>query len=112
MTHPIALRRVVNGYVVGVGCMEFVFNSFDELVSELREYHDDPRAAEKKWLSTMEEQNLSLSTQPCAPEPTAPAYAGNARLPTQEAEAVDAPDPAPTYDSPTPGAPSVLGGGR
>jgi len=56
--HSIVLDRVTNGYIVRVGCMSFVFNSFDELLYELRAYHERPQETEKKWVAEAEKQRI------------------------------------------------------
>jgi hypothetical protein len=77
--HPISLQRVMNGYVVTVGCMYFVFNSFDEMITELQAYHDHTEETTKKWLGVQEKLNLP-SQPPTACEPDRPrpdrAYVG------------------------------------
>lgn len=61
--HPVTFRRVVNGYVIGVGCMEFVCEDFEKMINELREYHHHPRETEKKWSDYADKQGLPESVE-------------------------------------------------
>ena len=46
----ITIRFVANGYIAKVGCQEFVFGDYDDLIRALRLYDIDPIAAEKTYV--------------------------------------------------------------
>lgn len=49
--HPtvVEIKKVINGFIVHVGCKTFVSNSWKEVSKGLEEYWKDPAAAEKKY---------------------------------------------------------------
>lgn len=47
--HLVQIRHVENGFVVIVGCKEFVAKDWIEISSKLQEYWKDPRKAEKEF---------------------------------------------------------------
>jgi hypothetical protein len=47
--HKVILSKVVNGWIIKIGCCSFVSNSWEEISQGLKEYYDDPRKAEKKY---------------------------------------------------------------
>ena len=69
MNREIRINRMTNGYYVTVGCMGFVFNSFNEMVKEMKQYHDKPNETEKKWFAELERQNISGAGENMAPPP-------------------------------------------
>lgn len=46
----VKISKVVNGFIVAVGCKTFVSTSWKEVYTKLGEYWDDPAAAEKKYV--------------------------------------------------------------
>lgn len=65
--HRIVMNRVINGYRVEVGCMEFVFNSFGDLIEELTAYHEHPQETEEKWIDV--QQKLHMAPSPVGEDP-------------------------------------------
>lgn len=53
--HPVSIRNAVNGHIVTVGCVTFVFNDLEELMRELRRYLTDPQGAQKTWEGKIKE---------------------------------------------------------
>jgi hypothetical protein len=51
--YSITIRRVVNGYRVSVGCMQFVFTDVEDLIEEFRAYHERPHEREKFALTLL-----------------------------------------------------------
>jgi len=49
MFYNVEIEKVNNGFIVEVGCQEFVFNNEKEMFSALSEYYKDPKAAEEKY---------------------------------------------------------------
>ena len=47
--HQVKIDRVVNGFVIEIGCKKFVCEKWDVLAKRLAEYWDDPVAAERKY---------------------------------------------------------------
>ena len=45
----IKIMRVMNGFVVGCGCQELVFETSEKLIAELKRYLDSPDATEKEY---------------------------------------------------------------
>ena len=45
----IKIKRVMNGFVVGCGCQELVFETSEKLLSELKRYLDAPDVTEKEY---------------------------------------------------------------
>ena len=46
--YDVTIKHVHNGFVVGVGCQTFVFESFDKLSKYMAIYYDDPRGTYEK----------------------------------------------------------------
>ena len=47
----VTIRPVLNGWVVGVGCQEVVFNDRRQLIIELDQYLEHPDSEEKRWVT-------------------------------------------------------------
>lgn len=47
--HTVEIKKVTNGWIVRVGCRVFVSTSWDDISSGLKEYYNDPQAAQKKY---------------------------------------------------------------
>ena len=45
----INIKRVMNGFVVDVGCQTLVFETADKFIAELKRYLDSPDATEKEY---------------------------------------------------------------
>ncbi len=43
------VRKVENGFILEIGCKTFVAKNWEEASTGLKEYWDDPRAAQKKY---------------------------------------------------------------
>jgi hypothetical protein len=43
------IKKVENGFIIKVGCKTFVATKFSDVAEGLREYYEDPIAAEKKY---------------------------------------------------------------
>jgi hypothetical protein len=50
MVREIKIRPVYNGFVVTVGCQDFVFNSMESLVNHITNYYTNPDKYESKFL--------------------------------------------------------------
>lgn len=92
----IEITPVLNGFIAVIGCQTVVFNTPDQLGSEIARYYKSPDAVEKEFISkavnkTMENHpNLAYPSVPvmaarhgeecdqCAAEPT-PTLAGQRR---------------------------------
>jgi hypothetical protein len=48
--YPVTIRGAVRGYVVQVGCREFVFENQEVMLADLGEYLDDPQAVVERYL--------------------------------------------------------------
>lgn len=46
--YDINIKHVHNGFIVGVGCQTFVFESFDKVAKYMAIYYDNPRGAYEK----------------------------------------------------------------
>jgi hypothetical protein len=46
--YDVNIKHVHNGFIVGVGCQTFVFESFDKLSKYMAIYYDDPRGTYEK----------------------------------------------------------------
>ena len=42
-------EKVANGYLIKIGCKEFIAKTWEEISKEISEYWIDPKAAEKKY---------------------------------------------------------------
>ena len=51
----VSIRTASNGYIVDVGCMTFVTQSLDQLLTSLREYYDNPIAI-AEWFTENKKQ--------------------------------------------------------
>ena len=60
--HKISIHPVANGFIVKVGCQEFVFNSPRELGLQLNNYFNDPEGTEKIMQETY---GIGLETPVC-----------------------------------------------
>jgi len=47
--HPVVIKKVVNGFVIEIGCKVFVSEHWGSIVNALTEYWNDPEAARKKY---------------------------------------------------------------
>jgi hypothetical protein len=48
--HQVKIDKVVNGFVVEIGCKKFVAEKWEDLAKKLAEYWKDPVAAQKKYV--------------------------------------------------------------
>lgn len=52
-TYPvqeIKIQKVLNGFVLKVGCQAIVFEQKNQMLSELARYYDNPQAVEKEYM--------------------------------------------------------------
>lgn len=47
----VTIKRVLNGYVVNVGCKTLVFTNIEHVCGELRRYSEKPKEIEIEYLS-------------------------------------------------------------
>lgn len=47
----VKIKRVMNGFVVDVGCQTLVFEGAETLLSELKRYLDSPDATEREYIA-------------------------------------------------------------
>ena len=47
--HEARIDKVANGFIVKVGCQRFVALNFEDVLTGLREYYENPIEAEKKY---------------------------------------------------------------
>jgi len=52
--HSVTIQKVVNGFIVTVGCKVFVFESFDSMLMAVKEYFENPEKAEKKYVDDIQ----------------------------------------------------------
>jgi hypothetical protein len=45
----VSIKQLNYGYIVGVGCHNFAFETPDKLIEKLGEYLKDPQGTENKW---------------------------------------------------------------
>lgn len=68
----VKLKKADNGFVVKVGCVEFVAHTWKEVSDALQEYWTDPMAAETKYCKKRIEEMATLvdkaSTSPISTE--------------------------------------------
>ena len=57
-TRDIKIKKVLNGYIVKIGCQKVVFTKRKKLLKELARYWDDPEAVEKEYLEKHKAANL------------------------------------------------------
>ena len=72
----IKIRRVMNGFVVGVGCQDLVFETSEKLLGELKRYLDSPEVTEEEYTAQYGLANsgdYANVAAPSSPYPT-PAY--------------------------------------
>ena len=50
-TRDIKIKKVLNGYIVKIGCQKVVFTKRKKLLKELARYWDDPDGVEKEYLN-------------------------------------------------------------
>lgn len=50
----IVIKKVLNGFIVNVGCQTVVFKDENELILELKDYFANPEKVEKKYYSEVE----------------------------------------------------------
>ena len=48
---PLSIGKVLNGYIVTVGCKQIVFETREKMLSELDRYLKNPAQVEKEYLS-------------------------------------------------------------
>lgn len=68
----INIRKVMNGYVVEVGCQTLVFETKEKLVTELATYLANPDEVERNYISTYGMLNQLAGAYP-APTPASSA---------------------------------------
>lgn len=75
----IKIKRVMNGFVVGCGCQELVFETVEKLLSELKRYLDSPDVTEKEYtaLYGLASGGCDIAAPP-SPYPTTPESATSA----------------------------------
>lgn len=47
--YEVLIRKVANGFVLRIGCKEFVAKNWEEAATGIGEYWKDPRAAQKNY---------------------------------------------------------------
>lgn len=70
--HEVTIRKVVNGYIVGVGCETFVFNSLTNLIEELGLYLTNPAERIKNWGPLLKKYHEMTSGEEDVPEELEP----------------------------------------
>ena len=57
--YKITIEGVANGWIAKVGCMTFVSEDKDKMLSELGRYIDNPVEVEKEYTAKLKNQNLN-----------------------------------------------------
>lgn len=54
MIRDIKIKKVNRGYIVEIGCQKFVVenDNYNKIVEGLKDYFDDPRKAERKYVES------------------------------------------------------------
>lgn len=50
MSHGVIVDRVMNGYIVTIGCQRAVFTNYNDVLTALEEYGKNPLETEMKWM--------------------------------------------------------------
>ena len=70
----IKIKRVMNGFVVGCGCQELVFETSEKLIAELKRYLDSPDVTEKEYTAQYGLAGCDIAPAPQLPYPSTPVY--------------------------------------
>ncbi len=57
-SQAVEIKQCANGYIVMVGCKTIVFESLESLITELREYFNNPSQYEKEFHAAHYEDNI------------------------------------------------------
>lgn len=57
MSHGVIVDRVMNGYIVTIGCQRAVFTNYNDVLTALEEYGKDPLRTELKWARAAREDD-------------------------------------------------------
>jgi hypothetical protein len=52
MIRNIKIRKTNGGFVIGIGCQEFVATDYNKILEGLKDYFEDPNKAERKYVET------------------------------------------------------------
>lgn len=74
----ITILKVMNGFVVRVGCQAVVFESASGLLEVLAKYIDDPTTIEREWI---EKYNPGKGYPADQVDPPIPSYVGESAIP-------------------------------
>ena len=58
---PVTINKVLNGYIVQVGCQTLVFRYMSNLVKELKRYADNPEQVEKEYLAKHKPEYMQVA---------------------------------------------------